>query len=44
MVGTALIVQRMYDGSALASGDWEIHAFGGRRISGGGYVISWGSR
>ena len=36
VVGTALSVQRWYDGSALAFGFCEMHALAGSLISGGG--------
>lgn len=38
----ALIVERMYDGCALASGFRDMQAFGGSRISGGGWARSLG--
>jgi len=43
VVGIALRVHRLYDGSAFAAGDGEMHELGGRRISGGGRWRSRGS-
>lgn len=42
-VGIALRVHRWYDGSAFANGDGEMHALGGRTMSGGGRRNSNGS-
>ena len=42
-VGIALIVDRWYEGSALACGERDMHEFGGSLTSGGGLCSSRGS-
>lgn len=44
VVGIALSVHRMYDESALETGDGTMAAFGGSRISGTASKSSWGSK